>query len=112
MKALVHANNDQSFRPLVWATSGIVFLGTPHRGSHVTSWASMAVNSSRLFGLDSNNTLINILREDSELLDNLLHDFTKLAFELSIAIVCFYEERDTQIKRKLIKHLVKTIVSV
>ena len=33
-------------------TVGIVFLGTPHRGSASSSWGSLIVQSGKVLGLD------------------------------------------------------------
>jgi hypothetical protein len=47
-------------------TVGIVFLGTPHRGSASSSWGSLIVQSGKVLGLDGEDRILNDLKKDSE----------------------------------------------
>lgn len=42
-EALVNATLNSQFRPIASATTGIVFLGTPHRGSSAADFGKMVV---------------------------------------------------------------------
>jgi len=75
---------------------GIVFLGTPHTGSWMANWAQ--IPASALGVMKSiNKPLLDILGPDSELLESIQVDFTRLLLQMAstqsrLEIACFFEE--------------------
>ena len=76
-------------------TVGIVFLGTPHRGSASSNWGSLIVQSGKVLGLDGEDRILDDLKKDSEPLKRVVRDFTKWLFDNSVPTVCFYEQHVT-----------------
>ncbi|KAN0071996.1 hypothetical protein V8E54_009725 [Elaphomyces granulatus] len=76
-------------------TAGIVFLGTPHRGSASSNWGSLIVQSGRVLGLDGEDRIVNDLKRDSEALKQVVREFTGWLFDNSVPTVCFYEQHVT-----------------
>jgi hypothetical protein len=73
-------------------TAGIVFLGTPHRGSASSNWGSLIVQSGKVLGLDGEDRILNDLKRDSEPLKQVVREFTRWLFDNSVPTVCFYEQ--------------------
>jgi hypothetical protein len=82
-------------------TVGIVFLGTPHRGSASSSWGSLIVQSGKVLGLDGEDRILNDLKKDSEPLEQVVGDFTRWLFDNSVTTVCFYEQYLTDYGSKI-----------
>ena len=76
-------------------TAGIVFLGTPHRGSASSNWGSLIVQSGKVLRLDGEDRILNDLKKDSETLKQVVRDFTRWLFDNSVPTVCFYEQHVT-----------------
>jgi protein SERAC1 len=75
--------------------AGIVFLGTPHRGSASSNWGSLIVQSGKVLGLDGEDRILNDLKRDSETLKQVVREFTRWLFDNSVPTVCFYEQHMT-----------------
>ena len=91
-KALVSAHSDQQDRYewFVRSIIGVVYLGTPHRGSRYASWAYWPA---KISGLSCFNTvrvdLLRYLRRNSAALDDLRQ--TVQPYLEKIFVVSFYE---------------------
>jgi hypothetical protein len=72
-----------------------VFLGTPHRGSRSAKWADIAATSAKALGLGFEDSILKDLREESENLRDLLYQFTLWANRISLRLVCFFEQHET-----------------
>jgi hypothetical protein len=88
----------ENHRDLLSAISGVIFLGTPHRGSSFASLAGIQIwVGTRLMGVKSNDQIINVLMPDSPTLNELQKQYVKLCIDERMAglqMVCFYEMRD------------------
>lgn len=62
-------------QPCQERTRLVVFLGTPHRGSDAAGWGIIAANLTKLALQDPSQRLLDTLQVDSEVLDNIHHDF-------------------------------------
>src|SRR5919202_2092198 len=97
MQALVYAylHNDQTYKQITQSTCGAVFLGTPFRGSKASSWGKTLANCAAALGFQSDDRLLKTLSENSEVMERLMDDFTSIAWELSMKLICFYETKQT-----------------
>jgi hypothetical protein len=75
------------------ATAGIVFAGTPHRGSNKAAWASIATNLAKLVLKDHNDLIITALCRGSETLERLQDSFSGIAANMKL--FSFFEDRQT-----------------
>jgi hypothetical protein len=55
----------------------------------------MIAFSVKQFGWSTENKILKDLREDSETLTDLLHEFTLWLFRMSVPTVCFFEQHET-----------------
>jgi len=80
---------------IVSSISGIVFLGSPFRGSPASTWGAIITRATSALGLGSHDMLLRTLEDHSERLDLLLSQFLVIAKQYDIQLVCFYETKPT-----------------
>ncbi|KAK3948191.1 hypothetical protein QBC32DRAFT_352242 [Pseudoneurospora amorphoporcata] len=98
-KALLisRASDLQHHREIFENTRGIIFMGTPHRGSPFAEMAQMPVSVLGFFK-SSNKALLDVLGTSSELLDDINTSFfrmvppAKAQGDNEIRVQCFFEE--------------------
>jgi protein SERAC1 len=98
-QALVTARqrSESHLKAILRDTRGIVFLGTPHSGSGLATWAERI---SRVLEIikQPNTEITSVLRRDSEVLARIQDSFHAMVLSRSkedlppIEITCFYEE--------------------
>jgi hypothetical protein len=88
-----HLRDDR--RHIGMATVGIIFLGTPHRGTAATKWGELIACSAKLLGWSTHDSILKDLRKDSETLTDLLYEFTLWLFRMSVPTICFFEQHET-----------------
>lgn len=83
---------------MVELTRGIVFLGTPHKGSGTASYGKIAFTLTKLFAAQSANTkLLRALEKDSEMLDRITKSFYETwERQKQIEVKSFFEEKETR----------------
>jgi hypothetical protein len=72
------------------STQGIVFFGTPHKGSNDAKWG-LILRSIASAAFATNDKIIRALEPDSELLDKLARDFQDIIDEGKIKICSLLE---------------------
>lgn len=77
-------------------TAGVVFLGTPHRGSQVQNHAMTIATIAAMGGIGDRSALLEVVQKDSEMLKDIIRDFTAVAIYFDIQLCCF-EQRNTDI---------------
>ncbi|KAF3081300.1 hypothetical protein TWF102_010237 [Orbilia oligospora] len=98
-RALIYSNScgvdhNERLRSIKVSTQGILFMGTPHMGSDIVRWASLARKLLLFFpGVKLDSTMLSMLGQNSETLQNINTLFTGIAS--SFEIVYFYEEIET-----------------
>lgn len=102
LQALERASRDEKkYAYLLKSTIGVIFLGTPLRGTPTASVAQWVALIRGFMGKETSGILLQSLKNESDKLDTLVHDFSKLAIKLAKAhnfqIRCFYETRASQI---------------
>jgi len=75
------------------STIGVIFLGTPHRGSSKGNLGEVVANVAKLSFRQPNKQLLQTLKSDSHILENQRDQFTTISSKLSI--VCIREELPT-----------------
>jgi hypothetical protein len=74
------------------ATRGIIFLGTPHRGSSMTSLARVVASVAKVVLRNTNNNLIRDLERDSPTLDRIRDNFSQILDKRTLSVWTFVEE--------------------
>lgn len=97
-QALERAFRDRArYDSLLNSTAGVVFLGTPLRGTATASIAQWLVLIRGFMGKETSATLLEGLEEKDRSLNNVIHDFAEKAIQNQLQIRCFYETRETHI---------------
>ena len=94
-------SRGETYQYLATSTVGIVFLGTPHRGTKASKWGEWVAYAGKTLGLNMSDAILKDLREDSETLNDLLYEFTLWLFRMSVSTVCFFETHKTDYGRKV-----------
>ncbi|KAK0631000.1 hypothetical protein B0T17DRAFT_529871 [Bombardia bombarda] len=88
-------NSDLVLCDIFRSAKGIIFMGTPHRGSWIAYWAKMIVSALAL-GKSMNVKLLDILRKDNQLLEFIQSEFASMIRgpqrDGSLEVKCFFEE--------------------
>ena len=74
---------------------GVIFLATPHRGSGKVEFADILVLAAKVTWRNPNKELLDLLRENSAILNQQRKAFTTIMQKMSI--VCLYEENESKI---------------
>ncbi|KAI9775707.1 MAG: hypothetical protein M1816_005776, partial [Peltula sp. TS41687] len=91
-EALIQASIYQRFADIIGHTKAAFFLGTPHRGSNFTKWATLIARALQPIG--SNPSILRELAYDSVPLFDLHSQFVAVAGD-SLQVVNFFEQRKT-----------------
>lgn len=103
-KAILGAQLRQNDYPnLFTSIVGCVFLGTPFRGTKTQSKAAALAEMASTIGLGVNSGLLKLLEDGSEMLRDLLADFSGLARETNMQLFCFFEQHASDIAKLLFK---------
>jgi hypothetical protein len=89
-------NPDAHLQSIFNCTKGVVFMGTPHRGSWMANWAKIPAGALGLVK-STNRSLLDILQADNQLLEAIQDDFWSMIRELResgrpLEVTCFFEE--------------------
>lgn len=97
IKAANYMNNNRhpSLGAIYSSTNGVVFMGTPHRGSSKEAYADVLIRIAKVTLRQPNEQLLRTLRQDSHILENQRDDFTTIS--QSMSIICIREELPTGI---------------
>ena len=95
-QALIHSDNVRNTQPhlahIFSATRGIIFLGTPHRGTGVISLAKVVASVAQLASQNTNINLIRDLERDSQILDRIRDSFSRILDRRTLSVWSFVEE--------------------
>ncbi|KAI1491228.1 hypothetical protein F5X96DRAFT_488961 [Biscogniauxia mediterranea] len=93
-----HTASDHRKR-VVESTHGIIFLGTPHRGSSAASYGKIAVTLTKIFAAQSANTkILRTLEVGSEVLERITRSFYETWHQHgTIQAYSFHEEKDMRL---------------
>ena len=77
------------------STYGVVFLGTPHRGSPQAGLGIIAANVCRAMLQDANADILRSLEQDSEVLERIRDSFERMVTRGEVKAYSFVEEIPT-----------------
>jgi hypothetical protein len=107
-KAILRSRNnpDAHLRNIFSCTKGIIFMGTPHKGSWMADWAKISAGALGLVK-STNKSLLEILRMDNQLLEAIQVDFWSMIRELRengrcLEVTCFFEELPLPVVGKVV----------
>lgn len=107
-KALLSSRNNPEahLRNIFDCTKGIIFMGTPHRGSWMADWSKIPAQALGLVK-STNKSLLKILETDDQLLEAVQVDFWSMVRELReggrrIEVTCFFEELPLDVVGKVV----------
>ncbi len=91
---------EASFSGILKSSVGVVFLGTPHRGTksflpQSALLASIAAQSDLHGGIEPG--VLDAMRSDSGATLDVAEDFADLCRDLQLEITCFFEERKSRL---------------
>ncbi|KAI0459206.1 hypothetical protein F5B21DRAFT_342262 [Xylaria acuta] len=76
--------------------AGLLFIGTPHRGSDLAGYATAMARTLKLTGKRVNEVIVSVLRPDSEVLADVQESFGMWVVrnQSRCSLACFYEEHE------------------
>ncbi|KAI9830205.1 MAG: Nucleolar protein 9 [Phylliscum demangeonii] len=83
-------NRQPRAAAILVSTTGVIFLGTPHRGSSQTAWAKVATRLAKYVLKDQDDRVIDALKRGSEVLERLQDSFAGILHNLTI--YSFFED--------------------
>ncbi len=89
-------NPEEHLQALFQSVKGIIFLGTPHKGSWMASWSHIPAKALGVVK-STNHSLLEILRESDQFLESIQERFLAMIRHLqktgrSLELTCFFEE--------------------
>ncbi|KAF8249194.1 hypothetical protein K440DRAFT_544280, partial [Wilcoxina mikolae CBS 423.85] len=90
-RSLGAREEEEDLKDVFCSTFGIVFFGTPHRGSSATSWGLIAKNAALAAGFDVNDRILKDLSVDSGILESLREEFNKMLVDKAFRVYTFQE---------------------
>ncbi|CAP86703.1 Protein SERAC1 [Penicillium chrysogenum] len=93
MAILLSRNNpDTHLRELFTSTKGVIFMGTPHKGSWIADWSKIPAKALGIMK-STNKGLLTVLETENQLIQSLQLDFmSMLRGSGNLKVTCFYEE--------------------
>lgn len=104
-------SSDHHDGDLVDCISGIVFLGTPFRGSEAQKYADIIGNILSGVGL-GNSKVYEMVSPHSQALKDQLNDFVRIINRQHIPSFCFFEKQKSDVGRIIKSPLVRLVVIV
>ncbi|RDW56997.1 hypothetical protein BP6252_13950 [Coleophoma cylindrospora] len=99
-------NPEPHLRTIFDHTAGIIFMGTPHRGSWMADWMKIPVSGLGILK-STNKSLLQILETDDQLLESIQVRFGNMIRELResgrrLELTCFFEEQSLPLVGKVV----------
>jgi len=109
-QALLQARLEPQYKAIQDATLGILFFGTPHRGSDKATYGKVLATVAQKLSHRPSPRLIKALETNSDVLLRLTSDFK---FQLPrYRIVSFYEQRPMGPLASLVRYLFASVLLV
>ncbi|OBT96330.1 hypothetical protein VE01_05778 [Pseudogymnoascus verrucosus] len=114
-QAIISARLHPEYKHIVGSTVGVIFLGTPHRGSKAAKWGALIASVAGTF-VSTEERILDDLQEQSGTLTDRLYEFSSWLFSESVPVVCYYEKLRTDYStragplRFIVKSMFKEVV--
>ena len=95
-------SSNQEAKDIVDCIAGIIFLGTPFRGSKAQSYAKLIGNIMSHFNR-GNSKIYELTDAKSQEQKDQLNNFVRVINRQAIPICCFYEQHKSELSRVLMK---------
>ena len=79
--------------------AGLITLGTPHRGSASQPVASLVARIASLANFGENSKLVESTSKDSDILSDVVDEFSLMARNRGISMHCFFEQHKSDIAK-------------
>ncbi|KAK7425569.1 hypothetical protein QQZ08_008010 [Neonectria magnoliae] len=100
-QAIVSASQHGSrYNDIAESTVGVIFLGTPHRGSAAATWGAVIASLAPSQLALEKRILEGLEKQSSSLVDR-LHNFSQWLFVESVPVVCFFESLVTDYSARM-----------
>ena len=108
----MRASEDQArYASFLNSVVGIIFLGTPLRGTPVASMAQWIGLIHGFVGKETSDTLLKELEDRNDMLGHVIQEFAKIARLCKLEIRCFYETRRTHVLNAIAKRWIARLFS-
>jgi hypothetical protein len=97
-QTVVVANLGPRYKNILDSISGIVFLGSPLRGSRLQPVGSVIATAAGVVGYGDSHLFKDLDAQERSLID-LLKEFTEILTSHSISAYCFFEQHKTVQKK-------------
>jgi hypothetical protein len=99
-------NPEEHLRGIFSYTKGIIFMGSPHKGSWMAEWANIPASALGVVK-STNKSLLKILHTDNQLLESIQVRFWAMIRELReggrpLEVTCFFEELPLPVVGKVV----------
>jgi hypothetical protein len=106
-------NPEIHLRDVFQHTVGIIFMGTPHRGSWMADWMRIPASSLGVFK-STNKSLLQVLETDDQLLESIQVKFWSMVREQResgrrLEITCFFEELPLPVVGQVVSKMSATL---
>ncbi|OBT65186.1 hypothetical protein VE03_04700 [Pseudogymnoascus sp. 23342-1-I1] len=114
-QAIVSSRLHSVYKDIAESTVGVIFLGTPNRGSKAAKWGALIASAAGPF-VTTEDRILNDLQEQSGTLIDRLHDFSSWLFSESVPVVCYWEQLATEYSTRagplgsIMKSMLKEVV--
>jgi hypothetical protein len=104
-QALIIAEQESPYKHIFNNTLGIIFFGTPHKGSSIANYATTLTRTLLILANKPNSELLESLRKGSPSLKQLGEEWKEHHDRRPYGIVSFYETRTMKGLRDLVRFL-------
>ncbi|KAI1735610.1 hypothetical protein F4680DRAFT_434538 [Xylaria scruposa] len=99
--AICSTSNDENFEDILKSTTGVMFLGTPHRGSNAAGVGEIARKAASLLLMDTNSRVLDSLSLKNSDLERCQDTFSSLWLKYNFRVKTFQEGLPLQLPIRL-----------
>ena len=98
---LTSCQSEDEYSHIAEHTAGVIFLGSPLKGTSLARWGDLVAIVGDGFGYNSNGNLVHELDEGNQSITELLNDFIRWVGKKQVSVCCFYELYTTDYRKRL-----------
>ena len=104
-------SGDQEARDLVDCLAGIIFLGTPFRGTNAQTYAKIVGNLLAHFNR-GNSSIYELTEQRNREQRNQLNDFVPIVNHQNFPMCCFYEQHKADLTHVIVRWATRTVTQI